>query len=197
MALVPRIKNLEKCKFDFNVHRFFFVRHFFSDKFVVFADQGVYFLDVNFKNARRISSFDSAAVGSQNIEGVLIEGKHLVFWNAAHVWLIEVPETDEEQPLGARDFYRAEEEIREVFFGLKGRYLIVRDGPKVVALDIYNPGVSFPVFDLQSGRAQIFYDTPDDVLYVKDKIQPSAAPSLFRVELIPLVNEKEKIEAHS
>ncbi len=197
IVLLPRRKNVEKLKFDFNIHRFFVRKYLFSEKIIVFTDQGIYVLDSDFKNAKKVSSVDLGQSVAESIRDLKDWDNRLIFWNKNMIWMAEAPEGSEQKEKPLAVLYKADEEIKEVFVGFKDRYLIIQDGLKIIALDAQNAQASFPVTDVNSVKSDIFYDSRSEQIYVRDKTaQNSAFPflnnvfSLFKIELSPILVEK-------
>ena len=190
VMLVPKVNNVEKFKYNFNVYKFFISKHFFGEKIIILADKGVYLLDSDFKNIERISSYDFTETLANTVLDFREATDKLMFWSQNTIWIIDVTEFPNGQEKDVIPVYKAEEYIKDVFFGLKERYLIINDGFKIIALDIQNPGVYFTIFELKSLNAKIFYDSRSETLYIRDKIPQSGSFSLFRIELMPLVKEK-------
>lgn len=197
VVLLPRKKNVEKLKFNFNIYRFFVNKYFFGERIVVFTDQGIYFLDPDFKNIKKISSeiFDPDVVAS--LEGLNEWNDRLIFWNKNNIWMARVPVPEEEDQNPVTAIYKSEKEIKQVFFGFKDRYLIIHDGLTIVAVDIENPKAFFPVYRLDSAKSQIFYDTRSQTLLIRDTIPATNnSPffkndfSLFKIQLLPIIAEE-------
>jgi len=60
-----------------------------------------------------------------------------------------------------------------------------------------NLGVSFELYTLNSSNSKIFYDTYSETLYIRDKIAQGNTFSLFKIEIMPLIegrisNERRK-----
>jgi len=194
IVLVPREKNIEKLKFNFNVYRFFINKQFFGEKIVFFADKGIYILDADFKNIQKVSSMDLGNTLVNSLEGLKQYGNQLIFWNKKNIWMIEIPESDLDIMPDIIPLYETQGEIKEVFLGMKDRYLVVHAGLNIFALDVQNPLVVFPVFTLQSQEAKIFYDERTETLFVRDSVPLSESYSLYRIELVPIIQEKKEHE---
>jgi hypothetical protein len=194
VVLVPREKNIEKLKFNFNVYRFFINKQFFGEKIVFFADRGIYILDTDFKNVLKVSSMDLGSILVNSLEGLKQYGNQLIFWNKKNVWMVKVLESNSDILPDIVPLYETEEEIKGVFLGMKDRYLIVHAGSYIFALDVQNPLVTFPVFTPQSPEAKIFYDERTETLFVRDSVPASEGHSLYRIELVPIIAEKKEHE---
>ena len=197
VVLVPKERNIEKLKFDFNIYRFFINRQFFGEKIIIFSDQGVYILDQDFKNIQKISNMDLGAGLVNTLEGLKQYGNRLIFWNKNNIWMIMVEEATPEAVAEIVPLYSTQEDIKDVFLGLKERYLVIHAGLKIIALDIQNPSVSFPLFQAKSPKAEIFYDARSETVFIKDVVLSTDRYSLFKVELVPILNEKKEHEKTS
>ncbi len=195
VILVPEMRNVEKLKFNFNVYRFFFNKHFFGDKIVIFTDKGVYFLDSDFKGIEKISSKDFGADVASAIVDLKESNNRLMFYSDKNVWFLEFPQDRSSKEKDVMPVYKADEFIKDAFFGIRDRYLVIQDGLKVIAMDIQNPAVVFPIFQLRSINSKVFYDNRAEILYIRDKVMPAGTFSFFRIELMPLINEKREKEA--
>jgi len=189
--LVPKMRNVKKLKIGLNIRKFFIVPHLFSKEIVAFADKGVYYINDDFSNAREIVPLDISGAEIDAIKGLREEKNKLVFWNNNNVWFVSVAKGEfSDRNRSAELVYSTKEYIKDVFFALKERYLIVHDGMKIAALDVRNRAVSSSIFKLNSVNSKIFYDTNSGTLYIKDKIPTDSAFSLFKVNLKKLVHEK-------
>lgn len=194
VVLVPKEKNIERLKFNFNVYRFFVSKQYFGGKIVFFADKGIFILDTDFKNIQKVSSIDLGSALVDSIEGLKQYNDHLIFWNKNNIWMVEAIESDANAMPDIVPLYETQEEIKDVFLGMKDRYLVVHAGLNVFALDVYNPLVIFPVFTPQSQEAKIFYDERTETLFIRDFVPASESYSLYRVELVPIMHEKKEYE---
>jgi|GEM_PF-1109377 len=195
--LIPEIKGIEKIEFDFNIYKFFLMRQMFAEKILVFTDSGIYFLDTNFEGVKKVSEQIFEERLASSIEEVIANNNKLIFWNKKNIWVIDI--SNENSSLGdpAKPIYTAERTIKDAFLGLRERYLIINDGLKVIALDMDNLGVSFELYTLNSSNSKIFYDTYSETLYIRDKIAQGNTFSLFKIEIMPLIegrisNERRK-----
>lgn len=196
VVLVPKVRDVEKLKFDFNIYKSFFIRHFFGEKILVFSDKGIYLLDRDFKNTEKLSSYNIGETAASTIMDIMQEGNNkLVFWSQMNVWSLGINPQDNLRPENMPVVtYKAEECIKYVFFGLRERYLLIQDGLKVVAVDMENPKVYFPIFDLKSLNSKIFYESRSETLYIQDKVVQTSTFSLFKIELIPFLGKKKDNE---
>ncbi|MDD5044501.1 MAG: PEGA domain-containing protein [Candidatus Omnitrophica bacterium] len=194
IVLIPKTKTADKIKFDFNIYKFFVSRRFLGEKIVAFTDKGIYFLDKDFKNAKLISSVPLLEDLASSIEGFKEGDSRLAFWNKSDVWITQVlePFSKEESKIGV--IYKATERIKEVFFGLGDRYLIIQDGVKIVTQDVRNPAINFLLFALESENAEVFYDNASEILYIRDWAAGENKFSLFKIELMSLINERKEAE---
>jgi hypothetical protein len=90
--------------------------------------------------------------------------------------------------------YTAKDAIKNVFVGLKEQYLIVYDGEGVLASDINNSDAAFTVLSLREKDSEVFYDSGTETLYVRRMIPQGQSFSLFKVEFLPLLQEKVRNE---
>lgn len=194
VVLIPKMKNVEKLKFDFNVYKFFITKHFFGEKIILFTDKGIYFADSDFQNVRKVSTKALGEDLTDTIEGLRESNNRLLFWSKLNVWLLDISKSTDNPNSDLVSAYKAEENIKDVFFGIRDRYLLVHDGLKVIALDAQNPRAYFTVLELKSMNSRIFYDTASETLYIRDKIPQTSTFSLFKIELIPLINERKETE---
>lgn len=195
--LVPKIEGIEKVKFDFNIYKFFLMRQIFTEKILVFTDKGIYFLDTGFEGVKKISEQVFEERLANSIEEVIANNNKLIFWNKKNIWVVDVSSENVSSGNMASLVYTAENNIKDVFLGLRERYLIVADGLKVVAVDMENLGMNFEIYNLNNNNSKIFYDARSETLYIKDKIPHTESFSLFKIEIMPLVggrisNERRK-----
>ena len=194
VVLVPKMENVEKLKLDLNIYKFFVSKRLFGDKIIVLADKGIYFISPDLKEARKISSQTLGEKTLNSIENLKESNNRLVFWNKDNIWTLEDTENTDNDKDVIVPLYVSEDEIKEVFFGLKEHYLIIHDGLKIVAVDIQNPKVFFTIMELKNKYSKIFYDSASETLYIKDRIPDSNAFSFFKIELIPFVEKKKTNE---
>jgi len=197
IILIAKTKNVEKIKFDFNIYKFFVSKHFLGEKIIAFTDKGIYFLDRDFKNAKLISSVILGEELANSIVDFKEGNNRLVFWNKNNIWITDVVEPFSKEESNVISIYKSGEDIKEVFFGLKDRYLIIHDGLRVIAQDVQNPGISFNIYELESASSKIFYDDNSEILYIRDKVPTENKFSLFKIELMPLINERKDTEKNS
>ncbi len=197
VVLISRQKEAERINLEFDIQRFFVIKHILGEKILAFTDKGVYLLDSDFKDAKEISSTRLSKEELDAIEGFKTSNNRIVFWDRNNLRLLELPEFPEfkeRKDKGAILIYQAEAGIRDIFFGLKDRYLIIHDGLKVIVLDIQNPGTYFDIWDLKSRDARIFYNSRSEVLYINDKDSRTHKPVFFKMGLMPLIHERKEIE---
>lgn len=190
VMLMPKLRNVEKLPMDLNVSNFFIMERLFGKAIIIFSEKGMYLLSEDFENIRKIADFpiDKAILG--NIVGVREEKNQFVFWSKNNIWLVKMPKFQDNGDTLVLNIYSAKEIISNVFFCLKGRYLIIHDGMKIIALDVKSPDISFPIMEARSMTAEIFYDYDTDVLYIKDKIVSRDDFSLFKINLMELIHER-------
>lgn len=195
--LIPKIKGIEKIKFDFNIYRFFLLRQIFTEKILAFTDKGIYFLDTDFEGIKKISEQILEEHVANSIEEVIANNNKLIFWNKKNIWIVDISNENFPAANPASLVYTAERNIKDAFLGLRERYLIVNDGLKVVAVDMDNLGVTFEIYTLNNPNSKIFYDARSETLYIKNKIPQTDSFSLFKIEIMPLIggripNERRK-----
>jgi hypothetical protein len=196
VVLVPRMENVEKLKLDLNIYKFFVTKHLFGNRIIVLSDKGIYSIDPELKEPRKITSQDLGEETLNSIENLKESNNRIIFWNRNYIWMVETPENAESNnPI--LTLYKSVDEIQEAFFGLKEHYLIIHDGLNIIALDIQNPKVYFSIMELKSARSRIFYDSASEALYVKDRIPNTNAFSFFKIELIPIIEKKKTNEKAS
>ncbi len=186
ITLVPKINKIEQLPLSLNVYKFFVLKTLFSKKFLIFADKGVFLFDENFKIVKKINLHLPKSI-VKTIKEVKRNKETIVFWNKNKLWIVDI--SNEDKNISQR-VYRTKEPIRNVFFGLKGKYLIVLEGVKIIALDIKNPQIQFPILKLRDSNSEIFYDSSIDTLYLKDKIPDSEQYCLFKIKFIPSIYER-------
>lgn len=191
VTLLAQTHRLEKLTVDLDVYRFFLLDHLFDKKLVVFADKGIYSMEEDFSNPVKLAGLGMDASILNTIEGLRDNKNRLAFWSQNEVWLIDTSLRGQEgkNEQFPQVVYVTKESIKDVYFGLN-RYLIISDGMRVVAVDIKNPSVSFPLMNLQAVNARIFYDSSSDTIYVRDRVQGADQFSLFRMNLRELVHDK-------
>jgi len=189
--LVPKMRNVKKLKIGLNIHKFFIVSHLFGQEIVIFANKGIYHINDDFSDVKEIASLDISEAALNAIRGLREEKGKLVFWNDSKVWLVSTNKEEFNNKEHHTELvYYTKENIENVFFALKGRYLIIHDGMKIVVLDVKNKVVSSTIFKFNSVNSKIFYDINSDILYIKDKIPSNNTFSLFKVNLRKLIYEK-------
>jgi len=188
--LIPKIKGIEKIKFDFNIYKFFVIKQIFTEKILIFTDKGIYFLDADLEGAKKISGQIFTEALANSIQEVIENNNKLIFWNRKNVWIVD---TANEKTLNANMaslLYTAERNIKDAFLGLRERYVIVNDGLKVIALDTDNLGISFEIYTLNNLNSKIFYDARSEILYIRDRLPQTATFSFFKIEIMPLIEER-------
>ena len=184
ITLIPKIKYVEKFEPDFNIYKFFISKHFYGNKIIAFTDQGIYYLDDDFKNDKKISaqSIDKDAAG--DIEEVLEGDDKLIAWSKNGIWVMDSGN------IGL--IYKPEGLIKNVFFGLKEKYLLIQDELNIVALDVENPSTYCPILKLKDKDADIFYNPGSETLYIRDKISGTDMFSLYKSQLRHFIHERKK-----
>jgi len=188
--LLPKIRGIEKIKFNFNIYKFFVIKQIFAEKILVFTDKGIYFLGADLEGVKKVSEQVFEENLASSIQEVIANNNKLIFWNKKNVWIIDISSDSLPDSNIASLVYTAVRNIKDAFLGLKERYLIVNDGLKVVALDMDNLGISFEIYTLNNSNSKIFYNARSETLYIKDKMPHSEVFSLFKIEMMPLIGER-------
>ena len=195
IILIPKIKHVDKLEFDFNIYKYFISKHFYGNKIIAFTDSGIYYLDDDFKNDKKISSQDLGKPQAGDIEGAIEGDNKLVFWSNNTVRLLETDNKNSDEENGkVVSVYAGTEFIKDVFFGLKERYLLIQDGLKIIALDAEDPVVYYPILKLNDKNSKIFYDSGAETLYIYDKITGTETFTLYKAKLRHLIYERDKQE---
>lgn len=188
VVLVPKMKDIEKIRFHFDIYRFFFSKSYLNTKIIAFTDRGIYFVDKDLLNCKQITGEKLNRDVVDTIEGVRETNNILVFWNENNIWCIRIlSETGDNV---VEHIYTAQENIKYISYGLKDRYLVIHDGLKIILLDINNPKMQFFVYELASINSKVFYDSRSEVMYLKDKVSTSNMFSLFKINLNSIPHEK-------
>ncbi len=182
VILIPQVQPAEKLEFPFLVNRFFVLPSVFSEKLIAFTDNGIYRIEDGLRNFRKISSCTFDPVTAFSFRGLLESDGSYIFWNSGKIWEIYSEKAPREEEYAVHEIYQADESIQEAFLALKGRYLVIHDGLKVVALDRKNLALSLPIIELKSLNAKIFYSLRSETLFVKDKLNTQGQLSLFRID---------------
>lgn len=188
--LIPKMGDIKKLELDLHIYKFFVTKHLFGERIMAFTDKGIYLLDDDFKEVKKLSTQIFAADEANSIENLEENNNRIIFWNRTNIWMLTPPQETGEALSDVTNIYRADKDIKDIFFGFKGKYLIIHDGLKVIALDIENFKISFPVYELKSLNSRIFYNSAAETLYIKDKIPKTNYFSLFKIEMMPLINER-------
>ena len=189
VVLVPKMQGLEKIKYDFNIYKFFISKRLFGEKIIAFTDKGIYLLDDDLRMVQKLLPNVLTEEEATQLEGLRESNSRIIFWSRSSLWMLSAPQAPNthEQLV---NLYKAEEDIRDVFFCLHDRYLLIHDGTKVIALDIDNPKVQFSILELKSMNSRVFYETRTETLFVKDKIPQSKTFSLFKIEMMPFITKR-------
>jgi len=190
IVLLPKMENIEKINLDFNVYKFFVIRHIFSKRIIVFTDKGIYLLDEKFENSQKIATLNIDGPTINTIEGLEEDKNQLIFWNKNNIWRVKISQSHGEVYNTASLIYSTNELIKDVFVALKGRYLIIQEGMKIVILDIVNYSAFFPILELKSTAAKIFYDSESETLFLKDSLPSTDKSSLFKINLMEYIYER-------
>jgi hypothetical protein len=190
IVLVPKIQDMQKVQFDFNVYNFFVSKHILGQRIFVFTDSGIFLLDDNFVNFQKICSYNSKTDKVVNIEGFIEDSNLLVFWNKSTIWMLNIAQIQKKKEADLATILKAKKSIKNVFFGLREKYLIIQDGLEVIALDTKNSDIIFPVIKLNEANSEIVYDSSSETLYVKEKGSEEASFSLFRVDFFPSIRQR-------
>jgi len=195
VILVPQIQDMQKIELDFNIYRFFLVKHILAERIFVFSNQGIFSLDKDFKNIQKVSAYDIDAHNASKLKGLIDVATKLVFWDTDNIFTVDILMTSENKDNQPVAIYSAKRFLKNVFFGIKDQYLIIQDGLEVLVLDLKNKEAIFSVTKLKNSASEIVYDSSSDTLYVKEKIPQTDSFSLFKLDFFPsiikrLSNEK-------
>ncbi|MDD5747138.1 MAG: PEGA domain-containing protein [Candidatus Omnitrophica bacterium] len=194
VVLVPKIEGMQKVRFPYNTYKFFLSKRLLGEKIFLFTDQGIFLMEKDFKNVQRLSSFDIGLAAGQSLKGIIESNNRLLFWNADAVWMVNLSFFGQNPEVPVTVVYTAKDAIKNVFVGLKEQYLIVYDGEGVLASDINNSDAAFTVLSLREKDSEVFYDSGTETLYVRRMIPQGQSFSLFKVEFLPLLQEKVRNE---
>ncbi|MDD5216642.1 MAG: PEGA domain-containing protein [Candidatus Omnitrophica bacterium] len=190
VTLVPKMRNIEKLKSGMNVQKFFVIERLFGRKIILFTDHGIYVLGENFGDLKKIATLSMDVDDIRTVTGIREDKNKFVFWSDRKIWLVKLGWNQDPDDTVVKQIYDARKDVREVYFGLKEKYLIVLDGSKIIALDVENPSVIFPVMGLKDNQAKMFYDSGSETLIVRDRSVPEDTFSMFKVNFMDLVHEK-------
>lgn len=196
IVLLPQIRDMEKMDFASNIYKFFIVDHIFGGKIFIFTDQGIFLADKDFKNTQRLSTHSLGYNDAIDLKGIIEVDDKLVFWNPDYIWAVDISGLQENEDIPLLILYKAKRSIKEVFLGIKDKYIVLQDGPEVSALDIDNK-VIFPILRLKNSGSEIFYDSVQERFYLKEKVPQTGSFSIFRLDLFPSIFEKLKNEKAS
>lgn len=191
VSLVPKIRNVERAGFDFDVYKFFVIEHIFGKKIVALTDKGIFLFGESFGDVKKIGGLNIDEIALTSIDGMRFGKNKLVFWNRNNIWAVNLTglqAQDKEET--ANLIYSTKEAIKDVYFALRERNLIIQDGMRVVSLDIKNYSAYFPVYELKSVNAAILYDSQDDTLLIKDRDPGAEKHSLYKINVRELMREK-------
>ncbi len=187
-VLVPRVDRFDALALNVKVYRFFVTRHLLGMNLIAFTSDGVYSLDSDFKNPQKISFVTLAEETACSLVGLIANDDWLVFWSKSKIWIESLRgRPDASCAANTSPAYETIDEIKNVFFGLKDRYLIVHDGLKLIALDAASPLTFYLLLSLKSKDATVFYDGDAETLYLNDKVPEVNRFSLFKTQLIKLM----------
>lgn len=189
-VLIPQVRNIEKLAADIEVLNFFILKKAFTTSVILFSPKAMYLTDEKFEKMTKIVDlpFDDKVI--QNILGVREDRHQYIFWTGERVWRVRMPAFQESFLTRAMALYSSRQEIRDVFFGLEERYLIIQDGARILALDVRQPEIHFTILETRDRQAGMFYDSDEDILYVRDRIANGQQASLYKIDLTELVHEK-------
>ncbi len=190
VTLLPKIKGFDKADVECNVYKFFYTRHFFREKILLFTSCGLYTLSPDFCSIHHIGRWSLGAAVLSSIVGLRENNQTIIFWSHNAAWRI-TKTTKSRSEILPELIYKTNEKINDIFFALEGRYIIVWDGLNIIALDSRFPQAKFNLYQLKSVNAMVFYSSGSDTLYIKDKIS-SNHYSLFETKLSRLIYGREK-----
>lgn len=194
VVFVPKVQDLQKIDFAFNIYKFFFLKHIFADKIAIFSDQGVFLADKDFKNQEKISAYDLGVNAGIKLSGLLESDDKLLFWNTDNIWMLDMAQADGRKEAVPVILYTAQKSIRNIFLGIRDKYIIVQDGQEVSAFEINNSKAILSIMKLKNDASEVFYDSDSETLYAKERMPESDSYSIFRAEFFPSFLEKLKNE---
>lgn len=191
-ALMPKMRNIDKLKLDFDVYKFFVTQYFLGKRIIAFTDKGIYFLDENFNSSKEIAplGLDKSIVNT--VEDIKEGRDKFIFWNKRSIWLVDMSQQEISAQTNPNLIYSRKELIKGAFFALKESYIIIHDGSKVVALDIKYQSAPLVIHELSGPNAEIYYDSGSDILYINDRVPDTSTYSLFKINLMELMHERIK-----
>lgn len=187
-TLIPRIKDIEKIKEELSICNFFVIESFFGKKIVVLAKEGIFIFNEDLEELAKANlDLDTETLSSiKNIK----EGKNrILLYNINNIWTLDYSLWGLKKDLVLEHIYKTDEEIKDVFFGFRDKYLIIQEKSKIVALDIKNK-IIFDIYKLNSSDAKVYYDSSSDTLFIKDKIFGLNTTSLFKINISKKIYEK-------
>ncbi|MCX7661926.1 MAG: PEGA domain-containing protein [Candidatus Omnitrophica bacterium] len=190
IILIPKIEEVEKLSIEDNFYKFFVTEHIFSRRMIAFAKEAIYILNEDLEEVAKIAPLNLTEEEIQSIKGIKESRGNLVFWTPNNIWIMDNGFWSKKD-IKIEHIYASKEPIKEIFFGLKDRYLIIHQGLKVLALDLKNK-ILFPVYELNDKEAEIYCDSYSDLLFIKDKLPTVEKFSLFKINIAKKIYERTK-----
>lgn len=189
ITLVPRVEVQEELKSDFEIYNFFVIKSLLAQQMVAFTDKGIYLIDNNLNVKQEISPDNFNRGMARSLDGLKENNGRVIFWNTKTIWLLDSASAGAGKASSPEVIYKADNIIKDVYFGLKDRYLIILDGLKIVASDISNSKMHYIIFTLRNRYGKIFYDSQSDVLYIEDNKPDTGKASLLKVDLTDVIHD--------
>jgi hypothetical protein len=190
VVLVPIVKGMQKIGYDFDVYKFFLTKHLLTERMVIFTNQGIFWADKDFNNLEKLCPDDLGARFAPELNDLKEIDNKLIFWNTQQIGLIDLAQARNEQRPCFTVLYKAKQSIKNVFVGIRDRYIVVQDGLEVICFDMRNSSMVFPIITLTTDYSEIVYESASEVLYVKERMRGAVNFSLYRVELFPSILDK-------
>jgi hypothetical protein len=192
VVLLPKIKDVEKIKQDLDIIKFFVVEHIFGKRIVAFSKDSIYILNEDLEEIAKVSPLNMDEESINSIKGIKEIKNNFIFFSPTDIWGFDYGASLAKKENCLEHLYKSDEPIKEIFFGLKDRYIIIHKDSEVLAIDMKHKDVIFKIYQLNSKDAQVYYDSSSDVLFVSDKVYPSESFSLFKIEMAKKIYESKK-----
>lgn len=190
--LIPLVPNVERLLTYFDIQKFFILPKFFGDSIIFMNRDGIFEVGGTLDNPQLIAKLSFPAELIPTIVDLKVNRTGLVFWNSKQIWL--VPSTKgrtDTLPL-TQCIYDRGDDIHNVYWAFKNRYLLIHDGLQVLVIDALHPEAHFDVYRLNSVQAEISFDADRDILYIRDHLPSEKKYSLFRIALSSIIHEKKE-----
>lgn len=181
-VLIPEIDVENITRLPFMVNKAFKIKHSVDFKKILFTDKGIFSCNKDYTNYKLLSHTVLPVNDAYALNGIFIYDDLLIVWSKQKIWRLPI---SKDNNLLNNDFiiYKAQENIKYVARALRGRYLIVHDYKKVVAIDVLNSQVSYEILKLKSARDEVVFYAMSDVLEVFEKNIKTNQVEIKRVEL--------------